>query len=288
MLLLSILIPAYEMAPTGLVLDLLAAADLVDGEVEIIVADDGSPVPVELGVSDERVRLWRSEVNLGRARVRNRLADLSKGELLWFVDSDARVGDVFSLSRYVEAMREGDVVCGGVAVPAECPSEKVTLRYRYERSVYGRQTAEVRNRHPYDQLGTFNLVVWRDVFMQVRFDEELREYGFEDTLFGAELEQRGKKVVHVDNPLVHMGLEPNAEFLSKTETALRTLHGLGPRMLRQSRLMQTAERLRRWHGDVLVRWCYRLSRPLLRRNLTGRKPSLTVFSLYKLGYYLSL
>ena len=47
-------------------------------------------------------------------------------------------------------------------------------------------------------------------------------------------------------------------------------------------------RLQRLHLAGIARTVYRLSLPLLRRNLQGQHPSLAVFAFYKLGFFLTL
>ena len=131
-------------------------------------------------------------------------------------------------------------------------------------------------------------MVRRTVFLNIRFDEQCREYGYEDTLFGAELEKRKLRVCHIDNPLIHVGLEPNDVFLKKTETALHTLKRIESRMQGQSALLQCVGKLRKWHIVWIVKCFYKLFRNYLRRNLLGPHPSLKAFSFYKLGYYLTI
>ncbi len=55
-------------------------------------------------------------------------------------------------------------------------------------------------------------------------------------------------------------------------------------MMRHSHVGQAAITLQRWHVKGLAALLFRVFRPIMRRNLLGKKPSLTVFSLYKLGY----
>ncbi|MEJ7665840.1 MAG: hypothetical protein WKG07_43150 [Hymenobacter sp.] len=85
--------------------------------------------------------------------------------------------------------------------------------------------------------------------MLVKFplDERLSGYGHEDTRFGLELARAGVVVRHLDNPVLHDGLEPAAGFLDKSHQAVRNLaqvlrtDGLGA----DTRLARTAGRLRR-------------------------------------------
>ncbi len=290
---LSVLIPVWNYDCRQLVEAMRRSCEAWGGTSEIVVCDDAS-TDTQLSLRNERgvraagARFVRNERNMGRARTRNLLADEARGTWMLVVDCDAAVPADFSIARYMAAAERADCVCGGLRHPSANPNPAATLRYRYERDADRRRAAAIRQRHPYDQLSTFNLLMRREVFMQVRFDEECREYGYEDALLGVELERRGVEVLHIDNPLVHCGLEANDVYLRKAEAALRTLRGLGGRMRGHSRVENAADRLRRWHVAWAARLAHRALGGLMRRNLLGAHPSLLVFSAYKLGYYLNL
>lgn len=289
---LSILIPTYKDDCSQLVHDLHQLAEREHVPAEILVGVDGSDDEsliaklLELE-SPGVVRVLLNRENMGRARIRNFLADQAEGQQLLFVDADAAVPDDFSLATYMDAAEKAPVVCGGLRHPEVNPCPEATLRYKYERKADFLRSAADRNKEPYNRLSTFSLLVSKDTFLSIGFDPSCTDYGYEDTLFGAELERRGISILHIDNNLIHMGLEPNEVFLQKTETALTTLHHLAPRLQSYSSLLVTASRLGKWHLTAIFKGIYKLFRPLLRRNLLSSRPSLTLFNIYKLGYYLS-
>lgn len=288
---LSILIPTYNYNARALVedLDKLRRSENVDAE--IVVGDDASPEHMtwlDEVATMEGVRVLHYDTNGGRAIHRNRLAEAAQGDWLLFIDCDARVEEDFSLRAYLEAARQAPVVCGGLRTPQTNPYPAASLRYAYERQADRHRSAKERSRTPYTHLTTFNLLVNKALFLSVRFDEHCTEYGYEDALFGVELQQRGLSILHIDNPLVHMGMEPNEVFLQKSETALRTLRGMEGRMRGHSHVENVANRLERLHLAWAVRLFFRLFRGPLRRHLLGSRPNLTLFSLYKLGYFLNL
>lgn len=290
---LSILIPTYNHDCSQLVKDLAQQCKSLYGGAEIVVCDDASDEKtlrqLFCGLEQiECVRLLRNKNNMGRARTLNILADNARGDYLLIMDADALVPPEFSLEVYLEATKIADVVCGGFRHPDKNPNPLATLRYKYEREADKRRSATIRNRHPYLKMSTFSLLIKREAFMRVRFDENCTEYGYEDTLFGADLERNNVKVIHIDNPLIHVGLEKNSVYLEKTNTALRTLRRMETRMRGHSELLSVVDKLRKWHIVWFVRSVYRCCNKPLLRNLLGVNPSLKLFSFYKLGYYLSL
>jgi len=288
---LSILIPTYNYNARALVEALyqLMQREHIDGE--IIVGDDASTCETGWFAEVERihgVHVIHAPQNMGRAYMCNLLASEAQGKWLLIVDADAAVPDEFSLRRYLDAGSEAAVVCGGLYHPHINPHPEATLRYQYERAADKRRHAAVRRQHPHRQLSTFNLLVRRDVFMDIRFDERCTEYGYEDALFGIQLGNHDIPIQHIDNPLIHTGLDSNAEFLKKTETALHTLRRIAHIMPHDFGLLAAVHKLQRWHLTWAMRFIYKLFRKPVRTNLLSRHPLLPLFQFYKLGYYLCL
>lgn len=286
---LSILIPTYNYDCSRLVAQLQQQAAGCGIACEIIVADDGSTLPsvrtaLQAACLPDGCRLMALKKNVGRARVRNLLAEAASGDYLLFADSDALVCRPDFLRRYVEALEPGTVVCGGIVHPGRLPSPSVSLRYRYEKQCEKRFTAERRNRHPHAQLRSFNILLPRTIARRFPFDERITRYGYEDTLMGRALAQARIRVVHIDNPLMNNDLEPNPRFLDKTEEAIRTLCALGPQMQGYSSLMDLHQRLQRMGLAGCMRVAYRLTGAAMRRHLAGRRPCVGLFQCYKLLY----
>lgn len=291
---LSILIATYNYDCVRLVQQLHSQLP-ADGE--IIVGDDCSPNLDIVRKNNEvvslpRCRIFRPERNLGRAAIRNALAREAKGEWLLFVDADAEVRSNTFIDNYLAATSptawNGEqplVICGGTGNLPQLPRPEVRLRYDYEVAAEKRLTLQHRQRFPYAQFTTFNLLINSNLFLSICFDEQVHEYGHEDTLFGLELKRRGIAVHHIDNKLTHLGLENAAEYLVKTETALRTLASMELEQRQHVRVSAMVLRLQHWHLLGLTRFLFKLTKPLLRRNLLGRHPRQLLFAFYKLGYY---
>ncbi|MCF0198678.1 MAG: glycosyltransferase [Bacteroidaceae bacterium] len=290
---LSILIPTRDYTCYKLVEDLQRQAELLGVPYEILLAEDGSKDRVSIIANHKITDLPHCQhivrpTNIGLASTRNELADLAQYPWLIYIDNDARVERDDYLSTYLRYAGQADVVVGGLRTPDVCYDPHRTLRHRYELAADQHRSAADRAKQPYSQMSCFNVMMRRETFLQIRFDEACREYGYEDALFGVELEQRGVGILHIDNPLLHTGMDLNEDFLRKSETALRTLHGLNGKMRGRSAVENASKRLRSAHVAWLYRLFYRATRGLMRRNLLGRHPSLTVFSLYKLGYFLDI
>ena len=127
----SILIPVMNYDCSALVDDLYVQAERLrigtGVDYEIIVGDDASTDVVTVNSNKEacsrpRCRFVSNAVNYGRAKNRNAMAELSKGDLLLIIDCDAKVCRQDFLARYIEAAKGNDVVCGGIVAPNSLPS----------------------------------------------------------------------------------------------------------------------------------------------------------------------
>lgn len=295
---LSVLIPVYNYDCSELVRELLAQGERAEAkgrEFEIIVGDDasgeGRGVESVKKVCDgnKHCRFIASAVNRGRAANRNNMAREAKGDYLLFIDCDALVTRADFLEKYfAQADAGADVVVGGIEAVGTQTSPDVSLRFRYEQSAAGIRSLEYRKANPYSHFSTFNVMVRRDVFTRIRFDESCVEYGYEDTIFGLRLKQEGYKITHIDNPLVHNGLDTNRELLAKTEASLRNLHRFGRDVQNFSHVGAVALRLKRLNLDGAMAAFHKVFAPIERANLLSGSPSLFLFKLYKLGYFCSL
>ena len=291
---LSILIPTYNYTCYKLVYDLQHRLQASRIDYEIIVADDGSrdqvSVIANLKINElPHCQYLRRTQNVGRAAIRNFLIREAHGDWVLFLDSDASIENKQYILAYKMAIKEHpsfDVIAGGLLHPDHCPSPLVSLRFKYEKEADKLRCADIRNQNPYNKFSVFNVLFKRSVFELCRFDEACQEYGHEDTLLGLELKTKKVPIVHIDNPVIHVGLETNEVFLRKTNTAIQTLKQLGPKLGTNPRLAQTAQKLKNWHIAWLYKSCYRLFARSIKHNLLSPYPSLRLFALYKLGQYL--
>ena len=291
---LSILIPVFNWDCSQLIKDLHFQGLELGIPYEIIIADDCSTDKVVLEKNREcadgleNCRFIALEHNLGRAAIRNFLADQSKYDKLLFMDCDAAVKDALFVRKYVDAADKAQVVCGGAIHSDEIPQKGVELRWVYEKNADKERSAEFRSRNQYARFTPFSFLIDRDVFMQIRFDESYSGYGYEDVQFGRELEKGNVSILHIDNRLIHLGLEKSEVYLEKTRQAVLNAFAHKNDVGDSSRLLTHYNRV----AKLRMRWLFKLIWTLfhggMERNLLGHNPKLKIFSLYKLCYICTL
>lgn len=291
---LSILIPVYNWDCTQLIKDLHFQGLVLGIPYEIIVADDCSKEK-ELqeksrlvAETHENCRYFALPHNIGRAAIRNFMADKSRYDKLLFMDCDGEVGDKNFLKNYMEASSKADVICGGVAHSVANTEVGSELRYAYEKNADANRSAKIRNLTPYARFLSTAFLIDRKSFMKVRFDESYIRYGYEDVQFGYELEKHSISILHIDNPIIQLGLDTNDVFLEKSRhavvNAFEHQEGLGD----SSTLLNHYRRVKNFGLRWLFRIIWAFSNKRMEKNLLGPKPSLRVFSLYKLCYICTL
>lgn len=287
---LSILIPVYNWDCTQLVRDLHFQGLVLGIPYEIIVADDCS-TDEELqeksrivAESHENCRYFGLKHNIGRAAIRNFMADQSKYEKLLFLDCDSAIKDKLFLKKYVEVADKAAVICGGIIHPDEIPQKGMELRYLYEKSAAFERSAGFRSKNPYLRFTSFSFLIEKSVFMAIRFDESYVGYGYEDVQFGHELEQNGISILHIDNPLAHLGLENSDAYLNKTRQAVLNAFEHKNEIGDSSKLLTHYNKVLKFRMRWLFRFIWAFFQKSMEKNLLGPKPRLRLFSLYKLCY----
>lgn len=302
---LSILLPSYNNVCVSLVQALQRQADALRGKLdkpfryEIIVADDGSTdaacIDANRVIGDMlHCRYLRMEQNVGRAQIRNVLISESRGDYVLLIDSDLFLCDDNYLYKY--ATSTADVVYGGTRIGGEglamvdneanTENLKGNLRYIYEKKAEPSHRAAFRQLRPNQEISVCNLYARRDIMEAHPFDSRFKAYGYEDVLFGKRLAESGIEVTHIDNPVLINEFEPNSVFVKKTEEAILTLCRFEQDLEGYSNLKAKVTTLGRYIPLSLFRLWHRIMKNKEKRNLTGSKPSLLLFKLYKLGFFL--
>ena len=292
---LSVLIPTYNTDIFPLASALKKQCDAAGIAYEIIVLDDGSPDKVfdfeNARINDfENCLFIKNTFNSGRLAARNQLAQKAQYDWLLFLDADTFPPDGHFIQRYVGQIQKVPQVCsGGITYEAKQPGPDKILRWTYGRKREAIPAAE-RNKKPQQLFLSANYVIQKTLYLQYIAPIEHARYGT-DLLIQQVLNQKGIAVTHTDNPVLHLGLEPNEIFLSKSLDALETLHmfsGNADFPERNSKLLTAFLLLKKFRLQKVYGFFFTRFEKSWRNNLLGKKPSLFIFDLYKLGYFCNL
>lgn len=286
---LSILIPVYNQDVYSLVKSVHDQLMSLNHNFEILCLDDSS---TQTYLNNSKIDILDHckyvllESNVGRSAIRNMLAKMANYEYLLFIDSDMLVIDDAFIQKYLLVCQNYDVVYGGIKYHNNCLDHNRLLRWKYgtERESL---SVEKRNLKPYVSAKFCNLLIRKKVFSDIQFDEQIKLYGHEDTLFSLEMQSHKLKILHIENPLLHDGLEDSSIYLKKVEIAsinLKMIDELHPNYALEKSipLLSTYKLMKKYNFIFIYKIIYQLFKNGIERNLLSVKPNIRLLDFYKL------
>ncbi|MGB3605775.1 glycosyltransferase family 2 protein [Psychroserpens sp.] len=289
----SVLIPVYNYDIAELVKTVHRQLVLCAIPFEMICLDDASEVRFQNQKTDIETYAFTtyyiSEDNQGRIATRQQLATSATYDNLLFLDADVLPKSDAFIKNYVAYLTSNTgAIYGGFAYQDERPEKAFMLRY-----IYGKNNEEIpafkRNKHPYKIVISGNFLIKKDIFTAINSKIKYEGYGF-DNYFGALLKTEQIKVLHIDNEVYHLGIEPSETYLSKKEKAALTLVQLyndDPLLEHDNHLLKLFTTFKRYKLNYLASFFFKVSQTALRKNLLGSRPNINYLQLYRIGYMCS-
>jgi glycosyltransferase involved in cell wall biosynthesis len=288
---LSVLVPVYNYPAHTFIKSLHKQGLETNIEFEIIVIDNASNKEiidenVENIKTLQFVRYIQHAQNLGRSRIRNRLADEANYEHLVFLDCDLALPDTHFFERYVNEIGHHPVVCGGLSYESTPPAEGLKmLRWKYGH-LRESTPLEKRKAAPYESFKTSNFLIQKNYFNEIRFNENIVQYGHEDTLFGLELKKKSIPVLHINNPVLHLGIDDAPEFLEKSKQALANLVLLSAEIpeLKEIKILNIYNTYFNAFTSFFFLLFVNIFSGVIKKNLNSAKPRIWLFDIYRLAF----
>ncbi len=293
---LSICIPVYNRKMNLLATTLLNMAKQETFPVEIILIDDASLFIYHDNnrfLKEKNIKYIRLDKNIGRAKIRNLFLKYAKYKYLLFLDCDSRIRKPDFLSTYLSMINKNtEVICGGRIYKEKKVQKQYRLRQKYGIS---REctNADQRKQNAYASFMSNNFLIKKEILQKTPFDERLRGYGHEDTLFGYRLKKNKILVQHIDNPVQHDFDENNLEFIKKTEQGIKNLIFISKNLVdeaffKEVKLLNSYEKIKKYHLNKVLQLVSPLLLPFIRKILVKTGNSLVLFDIYKLLYFTKL
>ena len=283
--------PVYNFNVVDLINTILYQGRKSEKPFEIICIDDGSnkeTLKLNSEISyNKSVNYQILKRNIGRAKIRNLFLEISNYENLLFIDCDCSIQNGNFLEKYFEQLNNS-VVYGGRKHHNKPPKNKnKKLRWLYGIKKED-QNFNYRVENPYHSFRSNNFLIKKEILSQIRFNENIKTYGHEDTLLSIELKKNKIDIYQINNPIYHEGIEDNSVFLEKTKSAIKNLVMLERRELDISsvKLIKTYNLINKLKLMWLIFSFSKTISKLLERQLLSSRPSLRIFDLYKLIYFL--
>lgn len=289
----SVLIPVFNKTCCGLIAELALQLSTVDNlNYEILIIDDGSTDKAIVSENAfklnqiEHCRYIIQEENKGRAATRNLLGQLARYQWLLFLDSGVYIDNPHFIQSYLDISSDYKVIYGGIKNCTQYINGN--LRYIYEKKYEQKHAASKRSRRQYQAFRTTNFMIEKSIFCNILFDKTIKTYGYEDVLFGKNLHDNNVEILHIDNGVRYIEYDNNATFIKKTEESLHTLHSMKDRLKGYSGIISIDILLTRLGLKHICQSIFDKKQDKWRDNLLSDNPSLIIFNLYRIGYFISI
>lgn len=281
---LSILIPIYNYNCVQLVKSLHAQANEAGIAYEIRCIDDASSLYKEENRQIDTLNhcsYTELHENIGRSKIRNLLASNAIYNNLLFLDCDVEVFSGEFIRNYLPYLNDFEIISGKRIYTELSPTDH---RY-YLHWFYGmyRETKS-------SNFMSNNFVIKKSLLEKVKFNENITQYGHEDTLFQIQLEEIGIDIHFIDNPVVHIGLDAADDFIEKNNEGIKNLlylseHNIIPdKYLYRFRLLKKYKAISRYKLNKVFALLFPIFKKACIHNLKSNNPRIFFFDMYKLMF----
>ena len=286
----SVLIPTYNYNILELVNSIIKQLTESQIAYEIICFEDGSDTEfIDCNSEINKLpytQLLVSNENVGRIKARQSLSDNAQYDWLLFLDADVLPKDQFFIKKYIESLNNNyDVYYGGFSYESNPPSKHSILRWKYGKK-HEEVLARIRNKKPCKVIISANFLIKKSTFFKISNYVNYNSYGL-DSYIGAKLKEHKINVFHIDNTVLHLGIEESNVFLEKKKQASRTLiklfyeEGINNH---DNDLLTFFIKIKRIKINYLFSLLFRFLKNPIEKNLLSKNPSITLLQFYRISY----
>lgn len=286
---LSILVPIYNCIVIKLIETLHKQLERSNIDYEIICLDDASKshftTQNKVVESYTNTRYIVLSQNTGRAIAKHQLCQKATYPWILFLDADVEITNPQFIQNYLSHINSNfDFIFGGFTYKTNQPDSDSVLRWKYGKS-HESVPASQRNKLPYKVTIAANVLAKKESYLSLGIDTFGQNYGM-DLLIGTMLKKLKKQVLHIDNPVYHIGLEQNKVYIQKKERAANSLLKQYYDGVKESSntLLNTFIALKKFKLNFLLAGLFRFFKPKMIKNLTSSNPNIKIFQFYRISY----
>ena len=286
----SILIPCYNWDIYDLVSSLheICAQNNRLDDFEIFCLEDGSKQYFSNAkiTNIKHVKYERLASNIGRSKIRNLMAQRASYDWLLFIDADSKVINKNFIQNYIDNIPDQiidkNIYYGTTAYVKQKPLQNKQLHWLYGSRIESKRKKDIFCSH--------HFLIAKKHFTQdrIQFNEQISSYGYEDVFFVLE---NKLNPIYIQNPLLHIGIKTNSEFINHTEQALENLNKHYKRIentqhnIKILRYKKILSMLMLTYPVIIL---FKTCKLLILKNLNSTTPLIWLFQFYKIGYFLNI
>ena len=284
---LSILIPCYNWDVLEFIRKIhrLCVDEKRITQFEIICFEDASSklYSNHLMKKLKNVKYLNLSKNIGRSAIRNKLGALSKYNWLLFIDCDSKIVNNNFIQEYINSTeKQGSletIFYGPTIYEKKNNDITKTLHHKYGSKIETRRKLKIFSSH--------HFLIHKSKFDKNKFDETIKTYGYEDTLFSI---SSNLKFEYINNPLIHIGLKTNTAFLEDTKKAIYNLINYKNQIktIKYIKLLKWGAIIEKLKLSKIILIIFNTMEPKIVENLKSSSPKIILFQLYKLGLLIKL
>tara|TARA_B100001057_G_scaffold500472_1_gene615719 strand:+ start:14668 stop:15525 length:858 start_codon:yes stop_codon:yes gene_type:complete len=277
---LSILIPCYNFSINKLVQSIHTQTEIEKINYEIICVEDGS----NKFFTNNKIKKFKNvkyiinKENFGRSKIRNFLAKKAKYNWLLFIDCDSTIENKYFIKNYLNNTKfDQFIIYGKTTYQKEKPKKNKILHWTYGREIEAKRKKKTFSSH--------HFLIQKKIFCKFKFNEKIKKYGHEDTIFWLKLKQKNYKFKYIENSLMNR-LENSKIFIKKTNEALNNLYQLSKTHdLSEISLIKFHRIIKMFLLKNFIVFIFKSMKSNLIKNLLSKNPNMLLFQFYKIGYY---
>lgn len=187
----SVIIPSYNPDKEKILKCIGAVNSSSFKPLEVILVDDGSTIDYL-----DKVRPYclvlKNESRLGPASARNKGAELAKGDILLFIDTDVKIGQD-TLGKISEKFYDRDIIAIQTLYSKYTEISNFITQYQ---NLYQHYNFKIIRSEYLSTLSSYCIAIRRKEFFEMGgFDHGIRNAAWEDVALGFELYDRGYKIL---------------------------------------------------------------------------------------------
>jgi len=295
--LVSIVIPVYNQKSSFLIQCIESAINQTYNNLEILISNNHSTngcdkVIDEYSLKDSRIKVIKPSIHVNMTDHFNYAGNKAKGKYISFLSSDDFL-EPDCINKLMEILIQNPKVAMGYCnnnMLDDSTNVSTPIRNNsFKTGIYSPKILSDRF-YNYTEYWIIGGIFKREIFIENNFSEQTKYYGM-DIFFAYKLMSNKISVLHIENRIYHLGLDQNAFFFDKCLLSVKSRQETlldKPGIEKINSLINYYKKIDKLKMKSIISLFFKLVKPILKRLILSKNPSLFCLDIYRLGYMCTL